>query len=201
MRLVTEGVDFRKYKMNDTKTNVEQAWYEYQAKLFLFIRSKVDTPESAEDILNDVFLSLIKKTDDNDVLHNVGSWLYHVTKHKIVDYYRTKKTFEELPDDLTAEHEDVSAIRQLSACILPMIKALPSTYQAPLILSEIEGKKYKTVADELGLTLAATKSRILRGRGKLRNSLISCCTLYRDSTGNIVDYKKNRANICQGCKN
>jgi len=45
-----------------------------------------------------------------------------------------------------------------------MIEALPEMHQQPLALSEIEGKKYKEVVNELGLTILAVKSRILRGR-------------------------------------
>jgi len=186
--------------MNKKTIPVEQAWQEYQKKLLSFIRSKVDTPEDAEDILNDVFISLIKKADDSDTPNNIIAWLYRVTRNRIVDYYRAKKRFEELPEDLTSESTDTNILGQLSCCVLPMIKALPKTYQQTLILSEIEEKKYKEVAEELGLTLSAVKSRILRGREKLRKSMISCCTLHHDNTGNIIDYDHNETNLCNDCK-
>ena len=185
----------------DHKTNtIEQAWQEYQAKLTLFIRSKVDTTEDAEDILNDVFAALIKQNRDNQIPDKIISWLYRVTRNKIIDYYRTKKQLFELPDNLTEETTDTSTISSLSACIVPMILALPETYQQPLLLSEIEGKKYHEVADELGLSLAAVKSRILRGRDKLHKSLISCCTIHRNNTGNIIDYDQKDGNTCHDCE-
>jgi RNA polymerase sigma-70 factor (ECF subfamily) len=189
----------RKHKMSKKTTIVEQAWQDYQRKLIAFIRSKVDTSEDAEDILNDVFASLVKKTGENDTPDNIASWLYRVTRNRIVDYYRAKKRFEELPEDLASESVDTNIVGQLSDCMLPMIKALPMTYQQPLILSEIEGKKYKEVADELDLTLSAVKSRILRGRKKLHKNMIRCCTFYRDNTGNIMDYEKNKADFCNDC--
>lgn len=196
------GVIFsRKHEMNQKTTTVEQAWQEYQRKLISFIRSKVDTLEDAEDILNDVFAALIKKTGNDDTLDNVASWLYRVTRNRIVDYYRAKKKFEELPEDLASESVDTNIIGQLSRCMLPMIKALPEAFQQPLILSEMEGKKYKQVADELGLTLSAVKSRILRGREKLHKSLVSCCTLYRDNAGKIMDYEQKMTNSCNDCEN
>ncbi|MBQ0799188.1 MAG: RNA polymerase sigma factor SigZ [Porticoccaceae bacterium] len=179
---------------------VEQAWQEYQRKLGSFIRSKVDTSEDAEDILNDVFVSLVKETGDNHAPDNIASWLYRVTRNKIVDYYRAKKRFEELPEEFASESAGTNVIEQLSSCMLPMIEALPKTYQQALILSEIEGKKYKEVADELGLTLAAVKSRVLRGREKLHKSMLNCCTFYRNNAGNIVDYEQNGANFCNDCE-
>lgn len=45
--------------MNQKKAAVEQAWLEYQRKIFLFIRSKVGTSADAEDILIDVFAKLM----------------------------------------------------------------------------------------------------------------------------------------------
>ena len=73
--------------MNQKTSIVEQAWLEYQRKLFLFVRSKVETSEDAEDIISDVFAKLIKKNGENTIPDNVTSWLYRVTRNRIVDYY------------------------------------------------------------------------------------------------------------------
>ena len=189
-----------KRKMNQKTTTVEQAWQDYRRKLISFIRSKVDTSEDAEDILNDVFVSLIKKTGDNETPDNIASWLYSVTRNRIVDYYRAKKSYVELPEDLASESADAGIIEQLSSCILPMIRALPESFQQPLILSEIEGKKYREIADELALSLSAVKSRILRGREKLHKSLVSCCILYRDNAGKLVDYDQKAGKSCGDCE-
>lgn len=186
--------------MNQKTTTIEQAWLEYRRQLFSFIRSKVETSEDAEDILNDVFTKLIKKTAENDIPDNIASWLYHVTRNRIVDYYREKKSFEPLPEDLSAEGVDTPIIRQLSRCMLPMIHALPKTYQQVLMLSEIEDKKYKEVADELGLSLSAVKSRILRGREKLYKNMVSCCTIYHNNAGEVVDYEQKSTAFCIDCK-
>ncbi len=150
-------------------TKVEKAWVEYQPQLLSFIRKKVATSEDAEDILSDVFVRLATTTK-SAIPDNLSSWLYHVTKNRIVDYYRSQKKFEQLPNDLEEESENISAIQQLSKCMLPMIKALPKTYQQSLLLSEVEGKKYKEVAIELSLSVSAVKSRILRGREKLHKT-------------------------------
>jgi len=190
----------RKYEMNQNSTTVEQAWLEYQSKLYSFIRSKVDTSDDAEDIVNEVFAKLIKKSGENATPDNIASWLYRVTRNSIVDYYRAKKRFEQLPEDLSVDSADTNTIRQLSKCMLPMIQALPKTYQQPLILSEIEGKKNKEVAVELGISLSAVKSRILRGRGKLHKSMVSCCRIYHNKAGNVVDYEQKSAGFCKDCE-
>ena len=76
---------------------------------------------------------------------------------------------------------------------------MPETYQYPLMLSEIEGKKYKEVAVDLGLSVSAVKSRILRGREKLQKSMINCCTIYRNDTGETIDYEQKIDSSCADC--
>ncbi len=143
-----------------------------------------------------MFSRLIKADTEKKAPDNISSWLYQVTRNSIVDYYRAKKQTVELPDDLMAQSKEPDVLMRLSRCMLPMIKALPPSYQEPLTLSEVEGRKYKEVALELGLSLAAVKSRILRGRKLLHKSMVNCCTLYRDDTGKVVDYSQNKGDVC-----
>jgi len=184
--------------MNNEAKIVEEAWLEYQRKLLSYIQSHVNSHEKAEDLLNDVFVKLTSTVAANAAPDNISAWLYRVTKNKIIDYYRTRKSLEQLPDEFSIEAEKASIIKQLSKCMLPMIKALPETYQQPLLLSEIEGLKYKDVATELGLSVSAVKSRILRGREKLHNDITKCCTVYSNDAGETTDYKQNYSNSCSG---
>lgn len=182
------------------KVAVDQAWIEYRKKLLSFIRAKVETAEDAEDILNDVFSKLVKVASENKSPGSLGPWLYRVTKNRIVDYYRSKEHFEQLPEDLAEEHEKADAIKSISKCMLPMIQALPENYQRPLMLSEIEGQKYKEVANELHLTLSAVKSRILRGRKILYGSILACCEISRDNAGKLIDYEVKLGSSCGDCE-
>jgi RNA polymerase sigma-70 factor (ECF subfamily) len=182
--------------MNQEMTKVEEAWLRYQQKLFSFIRSRVKTPEDAEDIVNDVFVKLAKAANDKTAPNDVSAWLYRVTKNRIVDYYRAMNRFEPLPDDLMEKQEETNTIQQLSKCILPMIQALPEIYQHPLALSVIEEKKHPEIAAELNLTLSAVKSRILRGKEKLNKSLMTCCSISRNTAGETVDYEQKSNRFC-----
>ncbi len=185
--------------MNNKMTQVEDAWQLYQKGLLRFIRSKVSTTYDAEDILNDVFLKLSNSANQDNIPENISAWLYRVTKNSLVDYYRKKKSYKLLPEDLTEKVEDSDAINQLSNCMLPMILALPESYQLPLRLSEIEGMKYKEVAAEMKLTIPAVKSRILRGRQKLHKSILSCCTINQNGAGEVIDFELKSKDFCGSC--
>ncbi|HIO92298.1 MAG TPA: sigma-70 family RNA polymerase sigma factor [Leucothrix mucor] len=178
---------------------IEQAWQAYRKNILSFIRSQVSSNEDAEDILNDVFAKLIRVTNDNRIPDNIASWLYRVSKNSIVDYYRSRKKFAELPENISENKEAENIIKELGKCLLPMIMDLPEKYQLVVLLSEIEEKKHKEVALELGLSLSATKSRVLRGREKLHASLLHCCTFHHNNTAMIVDYEKKSPDSCGGC--
>jgi RNA polymerase sigma-70 factor, ECF subfamily len=177
---------------------IEQAWLDYQQQLAAFIRSKVDNSQDAEDIVNDVFTKLLKQSAQATLPDNISAWLYQVARNNIVDYYRSKKQFESLPDDLVMD-DGKSLSEELSDCLLPMIKTLPEEYQQVLILAEIEGKKHKEVAKILDLSLSAVKTRVLRGRAKLKQSVLRCCTVTYNKAGSFVDYEQKMADSSDNC--
>jgi RNA polymerase sigma-70 factor (ECF subfamily) len=181
---------------NKEKEHLELAWKEYSDKLLSFIRSKVNSKDDSEEILADVFLKLAKQAELSRSPHNLSGWLYHVTRNSIIDHYRTKKSMEQLPDNLMQDHFETQAISTLAACIIPIIEELPSDYKLPILLSEIQGKTQKQVAKELGLSLPAVKSRILRGRKRLKDLMSKRCTFYYGDTGQLVDYKEKS----KGCR-
>jgi len=71
--------------------------------LFSFIRSRVNSDEDAEDILQDVWYQL-SSIIDLDTIEYMSSWLYSVSKNKIVDKMR-KQTTSSL-DDMIYEDEE-----------------------------------------------------------------------------------------------
>ena len=176
--------------MKDTEKYIETAWNKYHRKLLSFIRTKINSHEDAEDVLADVFIKLARQAESSRIPQKLPNWLHCVTRNSIIDYYRTKRPTETLPDELAQNRSEPQAISTLSACLMPIIEELPDSYRLPILLSEIEGKSQQQVAETLGLSLSAVKSRILRGRKKLKDLMAKRCTLYHDESGQLVDYKE-----------
>ncbi len=63
----------------------------YSEKLMSFIKPKVRSMEDAEDILQEVWFQLSNLTNISDIV-NISNWLFSVTRNKITDNYRKKKT-------------------------------------------------------------------------------------------------------------
>ena len=83
-------------------------------------------------------------------------------------------------------------------CLLPMIQSLPELYRKTLLLSEIESLSQKEVAQKLGLSLSAVKSRVQRGRERLKKLLLECCRFEFDHQGTVTDFE-NKEDSCKQC--
>lgn len=66
------------------------------------------------------------------------------------------------------------------------VAMLPSPYREALTLTELEGMTQKDAAFMLGISLPAMKSRVQRGREKLRETLEACCHIALDARGAVV---------------
>ncbi|WP_179023797.1 sigma-70 family RNA polymerase sigma factor [Shewanella sp. Scap07] len=171
------------------------AFKQYQQELLAYIIKKIGHRDDAQDILSGVFVKLLQQqTPPNSPI----AWLYQVTKNAIIDYYRTRKPNEALPEDLLQEVEKSDAFRDMSECMRPMIMTLDDKYQHVLLLSELEGFKHQAVADQLNLSLPAVKSRVRRGRQLLASSIQGCCAPVVNKSGRIDDFDTEQAN-CKGC--
>ena len=69
------------------------------------------------------------------------------------------------------------------------LETLPPEYRDPVHLAEYEGLCHVDVARRLGLTLAAAKSRVRRGKIMVRSLMEAHCRFEYDARGNIIGYQ------------
>ena len=82
----------------------------------------------------------------------------------------------------------------------PFVARLPSPYREALTLTEIEGLTQRAAADLLGVSLSGMKSRVQRGREKLRELLEACCRIGLDARGRVIGCEPRDPSSCR-CKN
>jgi len=171
--------------------SIDQIWREHAAALHRFIQSRVDDADIADDILQNVFLNIHAKIDSLKDASKLRPWIYQISRNAIIDHYRSLKSHVELPETIIEpEKDNVETARQeIEGCMLPLIRNLPDTYREAVMLSEIEGLTQKQVAEKLGLSLPAAKSRVQRGRIMVKDMLNDCCRFEIDHRGTMVDYQ------------
>ncbi|MBI3812087.1 MAG: RNA polymerase sigma factor SigZ [Nitrospirae bacterium] len=179
--------------------NIEKLWKEYHAVLRRFILRRIGEESAVEDLLQDIFVKVHTKIDTLKDSRRIRSWLYQITRNTIIDYYRSHKRMEELPEGLSdSEKDEGRAMKELAGCVRPMIEKLSEPYREAVILSELQGLAQKDIAVKQGISLPGAKSRVQRGRQKLKELMLECCHYEFDRRGRVYDYerKKDHCNAC-----
>ena len=172
---------------------IAQTVKNYGGKLLSFIRPKVNNAEDAEDILQEVWFQFTNLTNVSEIM-NVGAWLYQVTRNKITDSYRKKKT--ENLEDFVYEDEDGSfSIKDILLLddsenpellafreevwreLFAALDELPEKQRLVFVENAIEGKKLQEIADELEENIKTIISRKNYAMKYLRTRM---SPLYRD---------------------
>lgn len=172
-------------------TELAASYRGFRRGLLGFLRSRVNDPAVAEDLLQDVFLKALSALERGVQPADLGAWLHRIAANAVIDHYRTRRPTAPLPADLAAaEDEGIPPEQQLAHCLRPFIEALPSPYRETLLATAIEGRTLRSVSEELGLSESAIKSRVSRGRRQLRERLLDCCHVALSRSGQVLDYAK-----------
>jgi RNA polymerase sigma-70 factor, ECF subfamily len=165
--------------------DVPALWIEYKDRLFSFIKKRVNDLEDAKDLHHDVLMKVYKFCQTKSGVKKIDSWLYQIAHNTIVDYYKRKeRKFEPEIEDFD---ENDSPLISAIDYIVPLIGLIPKEYGEPLMLSDIQNLKQKEIAEKMGLSLTATKSRIHRARVLLKKEFSTCFAIQYGSDGEISD--------------
>ena len=148
-----------------------------QSRLRNFIRRRVPDPRDAEDILQDVFYELVEANRLLMPIEHVTGWLFRVARNRITDLFRKKKPErfgdvarpgesddEQLqvddllpspdagPDALYARHVLLGALELA-------INELPEEQRDVFVAHELEGRSFKEMSAETGVSVNTLLSR------------------------------------------
>lgn len=170
---------------------LEAIWNEYHEPVHRFVKRKAPSADDADDIVQDAFAKIYAHRDALRDKSKIKPWIYQIVRNAIADYYRKRRPVEELTADLplAAETAPPDYAAEVIACFASTIPRLPDRYRAALELSELQGLSQKQVAERLGISYSAAKSRVQRGREMLKELLTGCCHIEADAYGNIVDFR------------
>ena len=128
-----------------------------------------------DDIAQEVFITVYRNLKFFRFESQFTTWLYRITVNRCKDYLRkmnVRKIFSPIEEgseitefDTPAENNDVSRI------VMDAISKLPVKLRMPLILKDIEGFSYQEISETLKCEMGTVKSRIFRGRERLKEIL------------------------------
>src|SRR5450432_269532 len=175
------------------------AYRELEARLRPFVARRVSAASEVDDVMQDVFLRMQRSLADLRDEERFGPWVYQVARSAIAEHRRARARHplaigEPVDAADRGEPEDDGAVaREVATYLAPFIAMLPSPYREALTLTELEGATQKDAADMMGVSLSGMKSRVQRGREKLRALLEDCCEIALDARGRVIgcEPKKN----------
>jgi len=171
---------------------VTAAWQAHEAELRGYLRHRIGDDSAADDLLQDVFVKAMRQGRSFCTLDNPRAWLFQVARNALVDRLRTLHPLESLCDEMAdaaaVEPEPIAPVDALAGCVARTLGELPSEDAAILRGCDIEGQTQRDYAQAHGLSLPATKSRLLRARQRLRERLTRVCRVQFDPDGNVCGH-------------
>jgi len=149
-------------------------------------------PDTAADVTQDAFLAAFKGISSFRGGSSFRAWLLRVGSNMACDYWRrTRRHPAESLEGLTAEDEthapsvlnalattgvegnpeDILLNQELQALIQRGLEELPLEQRVAVVLCDVEGLSYEEVAATTQTSLGTVRSRISRGRARLRGYL------------------------------
>jgi RNA polymerase sigma factor (sigma-70 family) len=166
----------KQWMMAEQDERISEAIDRDKTRLRNFIRRRVADPSDAEDILQEVFYELVEAYRLMKPIEQVGAWLFRVARNRITDLFRKRKPEASTNDPVTAEEGESLTLEDLlpsqdagpeaayARTVLleeleDALEELPEEQREVFLAHEIEGRSFKELAVETGLSVNTLLSR------------------------------------------
>lgn len=170
------------------------AWREVEAQLRPYVARRVPSPADVDDVLQETFVRMHRGLATLGDDERFGAWVYRIASNAIADHLRVRVRHpvasgdggHEPKDTITGE-PDPHLETDLAECVSLFVARLPSPYREAITLTELEGLTQKDAAEMLGISLSGMKSRVQRGRERIRHMFEECCEMTVDCRGHVTE--------------
>jgi RNA polymerase sigma-70 factor (family 1) len=173
-----QGLQQRIGRLDDQQA-YKELYTSLYACLFGFARTIVQSRESAEEIVSDVFIRLWERRKELEKIENLRVYLYVATRNVAFNYLdKQKRTPTHSFDDLKAEFtsiyfdpEQLLITADMLALIQKAIDQLPPKCKMIFKLTKEDGLKYREVAEVLGLSVKTVENQLAIALEKIGNTV------------------------------
>jgi RNA polymerase sigma-70 factor (ECF subfamily) len=141
----------------------------YERRVASVLYRLLDDPRDVEEATQDVFVQVWRNLHRFRGHAQLFTWLYRIAVNEALMRKRRKRhDLQELDERLAAAPDPEPGLRDQ---LVRALAALPFEHRAAVVLRDVEGLSNAAVAEALGISVAAAKSRIHRGRLQIRDAL------------------------------
>jgi RNA polymerase sigma-70 factor, ECF subfamily len=180
-------------------------WAAFAPPLRGFLARRVPPGVDADDLVQEVFLRVIRHAGSLRSTDRPEAWLFQIARNALRDSLRARQRRDgrhdsvENDDDLAAEPDaaaERAAEAELAPCLTSMVNRLPEPYRTAITLTTVNGISQADAARQIGISNSGMKSRVQRGRDRLRDMLVQCCAIAVDVRGGVSDFHLRTPGAC-----
>lgn len=167
------------------KGALEELLERHQGRVYRFGIKMCRDPEDAKDVLQDTLLAMARGVRDFRGVSSISTWLYTIARSFCIKKRRKGKFDPEREESLDTDAapeaarladparapDDVLAGKEVEQVLERAIRSLDPMYREVLLLRDVEGLTAPEVAEVLGLSTQAVKSRLHRARLMVREQV------------------------------
>lgn len=165
-----------------TPNDFEKIYKLYYPKMFGFAKNYVLANEDAENIVQDVFLTLWERKEEIELSCILTTYLFTLVKNRCLNFLRHQLIEEEYSEEMKKEFgfklyalESIDysyqSEEELQLIVQRALNALPPRCREIFVKSRIEGMKYKEISEELGISINTVENQMVTALKKLRAEL------------------------------
>ncbi len=134
----------------------------YQAPLRYFISRLSANSETAEDIFQDTWLTVIRRIHTLKKIDAFSIWLYRIARNKVYQQLRRKKMLSKLNENIAVPNDTENDVfsPEDAAKVHRCLKDLLPEYREVLMLRFLEQMSYEQISQVINCRLGTVKSRI-----------------------------------------
>lgn len=148
----------------------------YQRPVYNLTYRMLGNAQEAEDAAQETFLRAFSRLQQYKPEHKFSTWILSIANNHCIDRLRKRRaTFVSIDDNPVLQNleddaplpERTALRREHSREIQTLLEELDPDYRTPLILRHWEELSYDEIAETMGITVSAVKSRLFRARQKM----------------------------------
>jgi RNA polymerase sigma-70 factor (ECF subfamily) len=172
-----QAIDLVQRIQDGDPTAFETLYRAFHVPLWRFAYYYTESREVAEDVVQDVFVSLWDRREQLTIRESLEVYLYTAVKHRALDLIRRDQTARRIARiegnervagvaiEQTEQQQDHEEVHQV---IQHVLASMPTQRRKILTMRWIDGLKYDEIAQILGMSLSAVKMQVKRGSEQLR---------------------------------
>lgn len=160
---------------NDDYTSYNRLFVRYYSRLCCYVYRLLGEKEDAEDVVQELFLTLWNNRKKIAIVKNVSGYLYKMARNLALNHIRTQTNYKTILDNqeeqLPYYEENSLETEEFRMALYDCINLLPGRCKEVLLLHRVKGLKQKEIADQLSISVKTIKNQIWASLQRLKKCL------------------------------